>query len=44
MADFATGVGAATIMGTMKLMLGIVFGAFTVVVTVYEFGDCMNWW
>lgn len=42
--DFKHGVSPTTIMRSLKLMVGRTATAITVVITVYEFGDCMNWW
>lgn len=42
--DFVSGIGASTILSTMKLMLRRVATVWTVVTTVYSFGDCMDWW
>ena len=43
-ADFTHGVSARTIIGAVKQMGKRVFWAVTIVVAVYELGDCIGWW
>jgi hypothetical protein len=42
--DFVAGVGAETIIASMRLMFKRVATVFTIAVAVYETGECLGWW